>query len=223
MGEFAPEDERDALWARLCQKRVDRLWKLACSEYLEGFGRLRISMEEAPSLEQVSERLASVGWVLEPTDALIPVAVFFEMLSERRFPASTQLRYRPDGELRELPDLFHDVMGHAPMLADALMGEFVQKCGEAAKGREGDALERIIRFFWYTVELGLVREGPTPKIYGATLASSGALAQYAYQESDLIEFDLARVLATPVSIEAPPATLFVLGDLEELFDLLEEV
>jgi phenylalanine-4-hydroxylase len=223
MGEFAPGEERDALWASLCQKRVNRLWKRACSEYLEGFGRLAITMDAAPSVEEVNKRLELFGWSLEPVEELIPVAVFFEMLSKGKFPANPNLRYRPEGSLRELPDLFHDVMGHAPMLADSLMGDFVRKCGVAAEGREGDALERIIRFFWYTVELGLVREGPTPKIYGATLASSGALAQYVFEHATQVPFSLDEVLATPVTIDTPPEKVFVLDDLEELFELLEQV
>jgi phenylalanine-4-hydroxylase len=223
MGEFAPEEEKDTLWSRLCQKRVDRLWKRACSEYLEGFGKLAITLDLAPEIADVNERLEPLGWSLEPVEDLIPVAVFFEMLAAGKFPANPRLRYRPEGSLRELPDLFHDVMGHAPMLADELMGEFVQKCGQAAAGREGEALERIIRFFWYTVELGLVNEGPRPKIYGATLASSSALAQYAFEQATQVEFSLDEVLAAPVSLDTPPEKIFVLDDLEELFDLLEQV
>jgi phenylalanine-4-hydroxylase len=49
---------------------------------------------------------------------LVPDDVFFQHLSERRFPAGQFIR-RPDQlDYLQEPDIFHDVFGHVPMLTD---------------------------------------------------------------------------------------------------------
>lgn len=217
------QKDRDARWMALCQQRVDTLWKTACSEYLEGFGALDISLEQAPLVEAINLKLeALTGWRFEPVEELIPAASFFELLASKRFPAMLGLREEHSDGPDERPDLFHDIMGHAPMLAEPLVADFMQRCGELG-GQEGTDLCALINIFWFTVEMGLVREGPNSRVFGATLASSLAHARRIKSgEAEVLPFDLERVIAAPLSLDAFPAQLFVLRDLEDLEVILSD-
>ncbi len=218
--EFSEADDR---WANLCSARVDRLWKTACSEYLEGFGALAIPMEEVPTLADVNAALEPItGWTLLPVEELIPAAVFFEHLSERRWPTTLGVRARTVEDVYERPDLFHDLIGHAPMLAEPLVADFIQRWAEQAMKRtdpaERDALTSL---FWYTVELGMVQEGPRERLWGATLVSSLAHAEF-LKDAPTTPFALEDVLKAPVAISEFPDTLWVIEDLEQLDPLLDE-
>jgi phenylalanine-4-hydroxylase len=90
---------------------------------------------------------------------LVPDDVFFEHLSERRFPAGNFIRAADQLDYLEEPDVFHDVFGHVPLLAQQAVADFMQALGLPGRAGDGDRpLHRLARLYWYTVEFGLARE-----------------------------------------------------------------
>ncbi len=73
----------------------------------------------------------------------------------------------------EEPDVFHDVFGHVPLLADPVYGDFMEAYGKGglraiAHGR----LENLARLYWYTIEFGLIRDPAGLRLFGAGIMSS---------------------------------------------------
>src|SRR3546814_11162634 len=68
----------------------------------------------------------------------------------------------------DLPDVFHDVFGHVPLLADPVFADYMQAYGRGGlRSLQYGALHRLSRLYWHTVEFGLVREKGELRIYGA--------------------------------------------------------
>ena len=65
---------------------------------------------------------------------LIPDAVFFDHLANRRFVAGNFIRSPAEQlDYLEEPDIFHDVFGHVPLLADPVFADYMQAYGAGGK------------------------------------------------------------------------------------------
>ena len=129
----------------------------------------------ARDFAQMSEELQSLtGWSVVPVPMLIPDHVFFWHLANRRFPAGNFIRTRETFDYIQEPDVFHDVFGHVPMLADPVFADYLEAYGRGGvRAMELGALKQLGRLYWYTVEFGLIREPEGLRIYGSGIVSSG--------------------------------------------------
>lgn len=151
-------DEEHARWQLLIERQLPILEKYASSAYLNALERLRLPRNYIPQCEEISSRLQdATGWSIAPVSALIDFSSFFELLSRRQFPAASFIRSRQEMDYLQEPDIFHEILGHAPLLLDESYAGFVQAYGKA--GCRASRQERVwlARLFWFTVEFGLLR------------------------------------------------------------------
>ena len=221
---FTQEEHR--VWDLLFARQQKQLAGRAIGAFERGLDVLRLSHPGIPDFEELNERLfGRTGWTVVSVPGLIPDDVFFEHLSRRHFPAGNFIRSADQLDYLEEPDVFHDVFGHVPLLADPAVADFMQALG--ARGLEAiehDALHRLARFYWYTVEFGLAREAGALKIYGAGIVSSFGETRFSLEspEPRRHAFDLKRVLRTRYRSDAFQQAYFVIDSFEELLsDLLE--
>ena len=80
------------------------------------------------------------------------------------------------------PDIVHELMGHAPMLAVDDFADFSHSIGLASLGASEIELKRLAQIYWFTIEFGLCREDSGIKIYGAGILSSAKEIEYAVSE-----------------------------------------
>ena len=140
----------------------------ASEAFLRGIDVLRLSKPGIPDFIELSERLmAATGWRVVAVPGLVPDAVFFDHLANRTFVAGNFIRRADQLDYLEEPDVFHDVFGHVPMLADPVFADYMAAYGRGGQ-RAGSlgALKRLARLYWYTVEFGLVEEAGALRIYG---------------------------------------------------------
>jgi phenylalanine-4-hydroxylase len=166
---FGPEEHRvwDVLFARQRRKLAGR----AVAAFEEGLDGLRLSRSGIPDFDDLNERLfARSGWTVVAVPGLLPDEIFFGHLARRRFPAGNFIRPASSLDYLEEPDVFHDVFGHVPMLAEPWFADFMQRLGEEGlKAVASGRLAAFSRLYWFTVEFGLAREAGALKVYGAGL------------------------------------------------------
>jgi phenylalanine-4-hydroxylase len=209
-------------WDRLFKRSQAVLHDRACDEFTAMMHTLKLSDSGIPDMERLSDRLDKItGWRVVPVAELVPDDVFFNHLANRRFPAGAFIRSEQEMDYLEEPDVFHDVFGHVPLLANPVYSNFMQAYGKG--GRRATSLGRLpnlARLYWYTVEFGLLRTPAGLRIFGAGIMSSTTESVFALesQSPNRIAFDLERVMRTKYLIDDFQQTYFVIESFEKLLD-----
>lgn len=215
-----------ATWDTLFARQSRQLRGRASEAWLRGLETLKLSRPGIPDFEELSERMMrATGWQVVAVPGLVPDDVFFDHLANRRFVSGNFIR-RPDQlDYLQEPDVFHDVFGHVPLLADPVFADYMQAYGQGGlRSLHYGALHRLSRLYWYTVEFGLVREDGNLRIYGAGIVSSHGESRFALDDPspNRIMFDLKRVMRTKYRIDDYQQNYFVLHSFEELLRLTLE-
>ncbi len=210
------------VWRSLYEQQADVLRGRACGEFLDGLEKLSLDADGIPNIEKLSDDLEKLsGWRVVTVPSLVPDAIFFEHLANRRFPTGQFIRAPTELDYIEEPDVFHDVFGHVPMLAHPVFADYMEAYGKGGLRalNEFRALKNLARLYWYTVEFGLVAAPQGLRIYGSGIVSSRAESIHALESErpNRIHFDLERVMRTDYRIDNFQESYFVIGSFEELF------
>ena len=221
---FTPEEH--ATWDTLFARQAKLLPGRVSDAWAKGLDVLKLDRPGIPRYEELNERLMkATGWQVIAVPGLVPDDVFFDHMANRRFVAGNFIR-RPDQlDYLEEPDVFHDVFGHVPMLADPVFGDYLAAYGRGGQRALGlDALKYLGRLYWYTVEFGLVAEPEGMRIYGSGIVSSFSESRFALEDPspNRIAFDLARVMRTEYRIDDFQQNYFVIPSFDELLRLTVE-
>jgi phenylalanine-4-hydroxylase len=207
-------------WNRLYARQARLLPGRACDAFLVAKQKLELSRAGIPDFEELSERLSVLtGWRVVPVAGLIPDDAFFDHLANRRFPAGAFIR--PERELDYLsePDVFHDVFGHVPLLADPVYARFLEAYGKGgARALQRGQLHHLARLYWYTVEFGLIRTPQGLRIFGAGILSSPGETVFSLDDTspNRIGFDLLRIMRTKYIISDFQQTYCVIDSFDQL-------
>ena len=218
--------EEHATWDTLFARQAKLLPGRASNAWLKGLDVLRLDKPGIPDFAELSERLMKLtGWQVVAVPRLVPDDVFFDHMANRRFVAGNFIR-RPDQlDYLEEPDVFHDVFGHVPMLADPVFADYLEAYGRGGQRALGmDALKYLGRLYWYTVEFGLIAEPEGLRIYGSGIVSSFSESRFALDDPspNRIKLDLARVMRTEYRIDDFQQNYFVIPSFDELLRLTVE-
>jgi phenylalanine-4-hydroxylase len=209
-------------WDRLFRRAVVALQGRACDEFLAALGALELSERGIPDMARLSDRLQKItGWSVVPVVELVPDDVFFDHLANRRFPAGAFIRPEEEMDYLEEPDVFHDIFGHVPLLANPAYSDFMVAYGKGGRRAiELGRLHNLARLYWYTIEFGLIRSSVGLRIFGAGILSSVAESAFALEgdSPNRVAFDLQRVMRTKYEIDDFQQTYFVIDSFEKLLD-----
>ena len=212
--------DEHAVWDQLFARQVRQLQGCASRTFLRGLDALDLSRPGIPDFDELSDRLARLtGWRVVAVPGLVPDAVFFDHLANRRFPAGRFIRSAHQLDYLQEPDVFHDVFGHVPMLADPVFADYMVAYGQGGLRSLGfGALDKLARLYWYTVEFRLVREEGALRLFGSGIVSSHGESAFALDDPspNRIGFDLVRVMRTRYRIDDYQQVYFVLDSFENL-------
>jgi phenylalanine-4-hydroxylase len=178
--------EEDDVWRVVSSELSEKHRRRACRPYLEASARLLLPRDRVPQLREVDERLRSLtGFRISPVPGLVPTRQFYGALAERTFLSTQYIRHHSVPFYTPEPDIVHEIIGHANMLAGEPFASLYEAAGRASRRAHTDeAHDFFSRVFWFSLEFGVVYEGSELKAFGAGLLSS-------YGEID--EFHLAEI------------------------------
>ena len=218
--------DEHAVWDLLYTRQLEILAERAAPEFLDGLKRLELSRTGIPNLNRLNPALkALTGWEIVMVPHLVPDDVFFRHLANRRFPAGRFIRRRDQLDYLQEPDVFHDIFGHVPMLANPVFADYMQAYGQGGlRAVNLGTLKNLARLYWYTVEFGLIKCTDGLKIYGAGIVSSAGESRYALEDNtpNRIAFDLERVMRTEYEIDRFQKSYFVIESYKQLFDATQQ-
>jgi len=202
--EFSVDDH--AVWDLLFARQVAAVGPRLVRAGRDGLDILRLGHPGIPELCELNARLMrATGWSCVAVPGLIPDEDFFAMLAERVFPVGNFIRGRAQLDYLEEPDLFHDIFGHVPMLADQILAELMVEIGRLgiaaiAAGRG----ELAARLYWHSIEFGLALENDELRVLGAGLASSFGESSAALDDPSVERrpFSIGEAVRTPYRHDA---------------------
>lgn len=218
------------VWKLLFTRQLNNLQDKASYDYLQALKLMYpvLQAEELPNFELINAWFSSrTGWQIACVPGLIDVDEFFKLLADKKFPSSTWLRSLDKLDYLEEPDLFHDIFGHIPLLANPIYSDFMHAFGILGCQflDKPIILSELQRLYWFTIEFGLIQEGKQLSIYGAGIVSSYLESITSVRDEKVVRkpYLLSEVIQTEFCTTEPQNTYFVLSDLQELFTSIQEL
>lgn len=217
--EYTPEE--DEVWRVVSSELAAKHRRYACAEYQRAAATLRLPAERVPQLREVDDRVHELsGWHIQPVPGLVPTRVFYGALAERRFLSTQYIRHHSVPYYTPEPDIVHEIIGHANMLASPVLADLYEKAGRASRRAATDAdLDRFSRVFWFTLEFGVVYEDDDLRAYGAGLLSSYGEIE-SFRDAEIRRWDLAAMGELEYDITVYQPVLFAASSFDAMVDEL---
>lgn len=235
-------EENHQTWRELYARILPRWRKYANRRFLEGIDKLAMDPDGVPRLEDVNGFLEPLtGFSARAVSGYVPAYVFFDCLRGRAFPTTITIRDRQKLDYLPEPDIFHDIAGHVPMHTDRRFAEVLVRFGGVARTaaqmvadladerervrRMDSVLKAMARFFWFTIEFGLMRDGADLCVYGSGLLSSFGEIAHCIESPEVqrYPFQLGWVVNQYFEIDHYQPLLFIVNSFDHLFDEVDEL
>jgi phenylalanine-4-hydroxylase len=235
-------EENHEAWRRLFERIQPRWHRFANDHFLSGIEALDLPADRVPRLADVNRRLEPLtGFQAKPVSGYVPGFLFFDCLRRREFPTTITIRDKDRMDYLPEPDIFHDIAGHVPMHTERAFADVLVRFGDCAhtaaeltaeirdqrerERRLTSIMRAMSRFFWFTVEFGLMR-GSRPNApvvaYGSGLLSSYGELQHAIESPAVQRFPLQMewVINQGAEIDKYQPLLFIVESFDHLFELV---
>jgi phenylalanine-4-hydroxylase len=213
--EYTPQEH--SVWTAALGNLARFHDRYACREYLAGASVVELPRDEIRQLRQInSVVIPETGFRFWPVAGLVSPRTFLTFLGRSVFLATQYIRHHSAPLYTPEPDVIHELVGHAPLLAHAEVAALHRLFGETAVRMPESRAEALIRVYWYTMEFGLVMEGDQLKAIGAGLLSSYGEMDRFERESEIRRLDLDEVARTPFDTSSYQDVLFVAESSEQL-------
>ncbi len=235
--------ENHEAWRRLYARMVPRWERYANEHFLRGIRSLCLDPERVPRLADVNRFLSPLtGFKARAVSGYVPAFVFFDCLRRREFPTTITIRRSDRLDYLPEPDIFHDIAGHVPMHTDKAFAETLVRFDECAHTaadlvagiRDEETrvhcvtsiIKAMARFFWFTIEFGLMRgRGGDLKVYGSGLLSSYGEIAHAIDDPEVQRYpiQLEWVINQGFEIDHYQPLLFIVDSFDHLFGLVDRL
>jgi len=235
-------DENHEAWRKLYSRMLPRWERYANEHFLEGIRRLCLDPDRVPKLDEVNKFLRPLtGFQAKAVSGYIPAFLFFDCLRNREFPTTITIRRSDKLDYLPEPDIFHDIAGHVPMHTDQHFAETLVRFGECAHTaadlvsgiRDPETrihcltsiIRAMARFFWFTIEFGLMRGRDGLKVYGSGLLSSHGEIAHAIEAPEVQRYPIQLEWAINQSFEINryQPLLFIVDSFDHLFSLVDQL
>ncbi|MEM7297039.1 MAG: phenylalanine 4-monooxygenase [Bacteroidota bacterium] len=215
------------VWKILFDRQMKQFPTHASKAYLEGLEIAKFETGLIPDFKETNKILQeTTGWQLAVVPGIVPDYTFFELMANKRFPATTWLRKMKELDYLEEPDMFHDVFAHVPLLTNQHFVDFLEelsKIGLEYVDNPG-AIELLSRVYWFTVEFGLIQEVQGLRIYGAGILSSAGETKFSLsEEPPKHTFSIEHMLNTPYRKDQFQTQYFITESYEQLYKSIPEI
>jgi phenylalanine-4-hydroxylase len=213
--------EEDEVWRKVSSELADKHRRYACAEYRQASARLLLPTDRVPQLREVDNRVRALSsFRIRPVPGLVAPRTFYGALADRVFLSTQYIRHHSVPYYTPEPDIVHEILGHANMLASPVFADLYQAAGRASRRATTDAAHEFFsRVFWFTLEFGVVVEDGATKAYGAGLLSSYGEIE-AFHAADTRPFDVQAMGTQSYDITHYQPVLFAAASFTGMVDAL---
>ena len=222
---YTEEDQN--VWKILFDRQFPHLPEAATEEFLKGLKKINFTADRIPNFEETNVILRELtGWEIYAVPGIVEDDLFFDLMANRKFPATTWVRKMSQLDYLEEPDMFHDVFAHIPLLTNQAFVDFLQAISKFGQEWIDDdwAIHLLSRIYWFTIEFGLIRENGQLRIYGAGVLSSSGETQYSLSnQPEHHEYDVDHILDTPYRKDKMQDRYFIIDSYEQLYESIPAI
>jgi phenylalanine-4-hydroxylase len=125
---YTPIDH--AVWRYVMRQNYSYLKDAAYYPYIPGLKHAGLTIERIPSMQEINDALAEIGWGAVTVDGFIPPAAFMEYQAFRVLVIAADIRQLDHIEYTSAPDIIHESAGHAPIISDMAYNRYLSRLGE---------------------------------------------------------------------------------------------
>lgn len=217
-------DEEHHVWETVSAALRERHHEHAPAELVESSERLGLPQDHVPQLDEVSSLTEPLtGFRYAPVAGLVAPKAFYSKLGEGWFQSTQYIRHASAPFYTPEPDVIHEVIGHGTHLGSDRITAMYRAFGEAvARCETEQAVQFLSRFFWHTMEFGVVRDEGEIRAYGAGILSSvGELD--AYRGMTILPWDITAMSTRSYDITRYQDVLFLAESMAHLEDAWYEL
>jgi phenylalanine-4-hydroxylase len=233
-------EQNHEAWSRLYHRQIPAWERYANRHFLKGLSSLCLDPDHVPRIEDVNQFLCPLtGFQARPVSGYVPAFLFFDCLRNRQFPTTITIRDAARLDYLPEPDIFHDIAGHVPMHTDPAFAETLVRFGgcahtaaELVSGirdehekmrRLTSIIKAMARFFWFTIEFGLMQSPAGLKAYGSGLLSSHGELEHAIESPEVQRYPIQLEWAVNqgFEIDTYQPLLFWVESFDHLFSLVD--
>jgi phenylalanine-4-hydroxylase len=205
---------------RTVRDHIDPLHeRYACRAFVDAVHSLDLPRDHVPQLDEVTDRLRPLtGFAYVPAAGIVPLDEFYGSLADGLFHSTQYLRHPAVPLYTPEPDLIHEVVGHANLLADPQVAAINREAGAAARRMQTEAgLQMVADVFWFTIEFGVLHEAGELRAYGAGILSSyGEIEEF--RSMEIRPLDFAAMATIDYDITHYQPVLFAAESFEHMVD-----
>ena len=232
---YNPDNQK--AWTMLYHLLLPKWEKYANEKFLQGIHTLALQPHAIPKLEDVNKFLEPLtGFQAKAVSGYVPTYLFFDCLKRREFPTTITIRDSQTLNYLPEPDIFHDIAGHVPMHTERTFADVLVKFGSLAclaaerhqniKNRNEKIakiksnIQALSRFFWFTIEFGLMRQQDRLCVYGSGILSSAGEIEHSIHSPTVqrCPFQLEWVTNQSFEIDRFQPLLFIIDSFEHLYE-----
>lgn len=234
--------ENHEAWRQLYHRMLPRWERYGNEWFQKGIRSLCLDPNKVPRLEEVNQFLSPLtGFKAKPVSGYVPAFQFFDCLRRREFPTTITIRSANTLDYLPEPDIFHDIAGHVPMHTDPAFADTLVRFGDCAHTAADivagitdeekkihtltSIMKAMARFFWFTVEFGLMKNQDGLRAYGSGLLSSYGELEHCIESPDVQRYpiQIEWVINQYFEIDHYQPLLFWVESFDHLFALVGEL
>jgi len=228
---FNPEIDNQN-WKILFETHFQNLQSLnsISTLWISGFSKLGINNDKRPTAEDLTKAIRPyTGYTFIQTDEneILEQIDWYRMIANYEMPLTSFVRTPEELSYCDEPDIWHDIMGHIPFLAEKEYSHMYQDLAHsyiaAYENQRNDLLPQLDFIGGMLIELGLIRESSGLKAFGATFYSSSEVFE-AYKPQNQIEFKLSHLHSgESYDRHSFQGKYYIFDSLEQLRDIIRDI
>jgi len=162
--------------------------------WISGLSKLGINHNKRPLAEELTKAIrpyTAYEFIQTSENIILSQIDWYSMIAKYQMPLTSFVRTPEELSYCDEPDIWHDIMGHIPFLAEKEYSDMYQLLAktyvQAFENNRKDLLKELDFIGGMMIELGLIREASGLKAFGATFYSSSEVFE-AFKPENQIPF-----------------------------------
>lgn len=228
---FDPEND-DRNWKTLFETHFQNLQSLnaIATLWISGLSKMGMDHSKRPIAEDLTNAIRPyTGYTFVQTDKnlILEQIDWYTMIAGYQMPLTSFVRTPEELEYCDEPDIWHDIMGHIPFMAEKDYSDMYQLLAKtyirAHESKRKDLLKELDFIGGMIIELGLIREPSGLKAFGSTFYSSSEVFTAFKPQNQILFTREALVSGESYDRHSFQGKYYIFDSLEQLIDVINDI